>query len=325
MSNPATILSFAALFAGLGLAAEPTLGAAASAVAGVFIGSLLWWAILSGGVAAMRHRVGGEARCWINRVAGRDADRLRNRTRDLAGALVSPRAESASCLPVWRDRRAMDEEITLMMMMRWKTLAAATLLSAGVVAAPLLLLVSALGQELKIGVSTEPSAMDPHYHNLGPNNQIAFTIFDTLILQDETQKLTPGLAESWKALNDTTWEFKLRKGVKFHDGSPFTAADVVFTMARPAKVPTSPSPFALFTRSFSEVKAIDDFTVQFHHQGAGAAAADRREPRRHHVVEGRQGRCRRRHDHRSAGQGREPDRHRSLQVRRVGARQPSWC
>jgi putative LysE/RhtB family amino acid efflux pump len=70
MSNPATILSFAALFAGLGLAADPTLGAASSAVAGVFIGSLLWWALLSGGIAALRHRVGAEMRRWINRIAG---------------------------------------------------------------------------------------------------------------------------------------------------------------------------------------------------------------------------------------------------------------
>lgn len=70
MSNPTTILSFAALFAGLGLATEPTLAAAASAVAGVFTGSLLWWAVLSGGVAALRQRIGQDARRWINRIAG---------------------------------------------------------------------------------------------------------------------------------------------------------------------------------------------------------------------------------------------------------------
>lgn len=70
MSNPATILSFAALFAGLGLAADPSFGAAASAVAGVFIGSLLWWALLSGGIAALRHRVSAGIRRWINRTAG---------------------------------------------------------------------------------------------------------------------------------------------------------------------------------------------------------------------------------------------------------------
>jgi putative LysE/RhtB family amino acid efflux pump len=70
MSNPTTILSFAALFAGLGLAGDPSLAAAISAVAGVFIGSLLWWALLSGGIAALRHRVGAEMRRWINRIAG---------------------------------------------------------------------------------------------------------------------------------------------------------------------------------------------------------------------------------------------------------------
>lgn len=70
ISNPATIFSFAALFAGLGLAADPTLAAAGSAVAGVFIGSLLWWAILSGGVASFRHRIGIGVRQWINRIAG---------------------------------------------------------------------------------------------------------------------------------------------------------------------------------------------------------------------------------------------------------------
>jgi putative LysE/RhtB family amino acid efflux pump len=70
IANPATVLSFAALFAGLGLAAEPGLAAAAAAVAGVFAGSLLWWAILSGAVAALRHRIGDESKRWINRIAG---------------------------------------------------------------------------------------------------------------------------------------------------------------------------------------------------------------------------------------------------------------
>ena len=140
----------------------------------------------------------------------------------------------------------------------------ASVMRAAVLAISLGLLPLAAGaQELKIGLSTEPSSLDPDYHNITPNNQIAYSIFNTLIQQDETQKLTPSLAESWRNLNDTTWEFKLRKGVKFHDGSPFTAADVVFSLARPAKVPNSPSPFTLFTRSVSEVKVIDDHTVQF--------------------------------------------------------------
>ncbi|MCW0233750.1 MAG: ABC transporter substrate-binding protein [Ferrovibrio sp.] len=143
-----------------------------------------------------------------------------------------------------------------MTMSGWKAAVAAAGLVFGFGAA-------AQAQELRIGLSTELNSLDPYYFNLTVNNQIAYSIFDTLIRQDETQKLTPGLAESWKTLDDTTWEFRLRKGVKFHDGSPFTAADVVFSLARPAKVPNSPSPFTLFTRTVSEVKVIDDHTVHF--------------------------------------------------------------
>lgn len=70
MSNPATILSFVALFAGLGLAAEASAAMATAAVVGVFAGSLLWWAILSGTVAALRPRIDERWKTWINRIAG---------------------------------------------------------------------------------------------------------------------------------------------------------------------------------------------------------------------------------------------------------------
>lgn len=119
----------------------------------------------------------------------------------------------------------------------------------------------AQAQELKIGLSAEPSALDPHYHNLTPNHQIAQHLFDTLTFQDENQKLVPGLAESWKPISETTWEFKLRKGVKFHDGSPFTAADVVFSLNRPPKVPNSPSSLSIYTRPITEIKVVDEFTL----------------------------------------------------------------
>ncbi len=78
--------------------------------------------------------------------------------------------------------------------------------------------------------------------------------------QDAKQSLEPGLAESWKAVNETTWEFKLRKGVKFFDGSPFTADDVIATLKRVPNVPRSPSSFASFIAGV-EFEKVDDHTI----------------------------------------------------------------
>ena len=137
-----------------------------------------------------------------------------------------------------------------------------------VFACALLLVTGARAQELKVGLSAEPSAMDPHYHNLAPNNSILSHVFERLIEPDEKQRLTPGLAESWKPISDTVWEFKLRKGVTWHDGTPFTADDVVFTFQRAPNVPNSPSSFAAAVKG-KTVKKIDDYTV---HISAGSVA-----------------------------------------------------
>jgi peptide/nickel transport system substrate-binding protein len=121
---------------------------------------------------------------------------------------------------------------------------------------------TAWSEELTIGLASEPTAIDPHFHNLGPNNAMSRHIFDRLILQNELQQLEPGLAVSWEPIDDLTWEFKLREGVKFHDGSDFTADDVVCTWDRAPDVPNSPSSFATYTKGKS-VEKIDDYTVHF--------------------------------------------------------------
>ncbi|MEM8744791.1 MAG: ABC transporter substrate-binding protein, partial [Pseudomonadota bacterium] len=118
----------------------------------------------------------------------------------------------------------------------------------------------ALAKDLKIGLASEPTSIDPHFHNLSPNNALARHIFDRLVHTDENQALVPGLAVSWKPINDTTWEFKLREGVKWHDGSPFTADDVVFTFTRAINVPNSPSGFGTYLKGKEAVK-VDDHTV----------------------------------------------------------------
>jgi peptide/nickel transport system substrate-binding protein len=116
-------------------------------------------------------------------------------------------------------------------------------------------------QELKIGLSAEPSAMDPHFHNLSPNHSLTKHIFDALTDQDENQRLKPGLAASWRTINDTTWEFKLQPGVKFSDGSDLTANDVIYTFCRAPRVENSPSSLALNVRAVAGMAAPDPLTV----------------------------------------------------------------
>jgi peptide/nickel transport system substrate-binding protein len=116
-------------------------------------------------------------------------------------------------------------------------------------------------QELKIGLPSEPSAMDPHFHNLTPNNSLLRHIFERLIDQDETQQLKPGLAVSWRSVDDRTWEFKLRGGVKFNDGSDFTANDVIYSFCRAPRVENSPSSFAIYSRAVTGMTAPDPLTL----------------------------------------------------------------
>lgn len=116
-------------------------------------------------------------------------------------------------------------------------------------------------EDLRIGLAAEPSAMDPHFHNLTPNNAILSHLFERLVETDPTGKLIPGLAVSWKVIDGNVWEFKLRPNVKWHDGSPFTADDVAFTFERAANVPNSPSSFASAIKG-KTLKKVDDLTVQ---------------------------------------------------------------
>lgn len=129
-------------------------------------------------------------------------------------------------------------------------------------ALPLWLLAGPAGaQELKIGLASEPTSIDPHFHNLGPNNALRRHIFEGLVAQDAEQKIKPELATSWRALDDTTWEFKLRPGVKFSNGTDFTARDVTYTLCRIPTVENSPSSFTIAIRGITAVETPDPLTV----------------------------------------------------------------
>jgi peptide/nickel transport system substrate-binding protein len=128
---------------------------------------------------------------------------------------------------------------------------------------------AAQAQTLTIGLPAGPQSMDPHYSNSGPHAEAAKHIFDTLVWSGNELQPEPRLAVSWKPLNDTTWEFKLRQGVKFHDGSDFTAEDVKFSIERIPNV-SGPTPTTAMIRRVKEVQIIDPYTVHIITNGPAA-------------------------------------------------------
>ena len=122
---------------------------------------------------------------------------------------------------------------------------------------------AASAADLTIGLNVTPTSMDPHFHYVSQNSSPLSHVLETLVAMEGDRSLSPALATSWKAIDDTTWEFNLRKGVKFHDGSDFTAADVVFSFKRVLVVPNSPSSFAIFVKSIDTTTVVDPYTIRF--------------------------------------------------------------
>ena len=116
---------------------------------------------------------------------------------------------------------------------------------------------AAMAADLVIGLRAGPDSIDPHWSTLGSQAEALRHVFDTLVDVDETLQLKPGLAVSWEPVDDTTWDFKLREGVKFHDGSDFTAEDAKFSIERIPAV-TGPMPMTLYTKYVESVEVVDD-------------------------------------------------------------------
>lgn len=110
----------------------------------------------------------------------------------------------------------------------------------------------------------DPSTLDPGDHQETPATNILNNIYETLVARDAQLQYIPRLAESWKQVDDLTWEFKLRKGVKWHDGSEFTADDVKFTIERYLDANRKPKVLvAASTLSFvASATAVDPLTIQ---------------------------------------------------------------
>jgi len=101
---------------------------------------------------------------------------------------------------------------------------------------------------------------DPMAQNELLTNSINGHVYEPLVMRGRKLEIIPGLATSWKQTGPTTWVFNLRKGVKWHDGSDFTADDVVFSWTR-MQGPTSQ--FRVYANNVGTAKKIDDHTVEF--------------------------------------------------------------
>lgn len=139
--------------------------------------------------------------------------------------------------------------------LRRTLLAAIPLLAAAGLAAPPLV----QAQQLRIAMKAAVDSSDPHL-TFTPNRNVQLHVFETLLTQDERLMARSGLAESWRAVDPLTWEFRLRQGVAFHDGSPLTAADVAFSIRR-AQAAQGPRTYASAVRNITAIEVLDARTL----------------------------------------------------------------
>ena len=131
-----------------------------------------------------------------------------------------------------------------------KTLVAA-MLAAGCLAAG--------AQTVRIGNAGDALSMDPHSFNETVQLSVVSNIYEPLAGRNKDLSLAPVLATKWEQTSPTVWRFTLRQGVKFHDGTPFTADDVVFSFNR---TQLEGSNIQTYTNAVKETRKMDDYSVE---------------------------------------------------------------
>jgi peptide/nickel transport system substrate-binding protein len=119
---------------------------------------------------------------------------------------------------------------------------------------------AAAAADLRVGTRNIP-VLDPHFMLQDSNIAYNQHIYGALIDFDQHGHMLPDLATSWTSDGNRTWRFKLREGVTFHDGTPFTADDVVFSFKRVPNVPNNPAPYSGQLLGVEDVRKVDDHTV----------------------------------------------------------------
>jgi peptide/nickel transport system substrate-binding protein len=114
-------------------------------------------------------------------------------------------------------------------------------------------------QTIRIANQGDALSMDPHSLNESLQLSTTSNVYEPLVGRNKDLSLAPALATAWKQTSPTVWRFELRKGVQFHDGTPFTADDVLFSFAR---TQVEGSDMKSYTNDFKEVRKINDHTVE---------------------------------------------------------------
>ena len=114
--------------------------------------------------------------------------------------------------------------------------------------------------ELRVAIPWTPENLDPTMNLSSIRAAVGASLFDSLVGRDRDNRIVPELAESWRLLNDTTWQFKLRRGVLFHDGEPCNAEAVRFTLERVLS-PEQKSPNRANIAEVARIDVVDELTV----------------------------------------------------------------
>ena len=118
------------------------------------------------------------------------------------------------------------------------------------------------GNALTMAIAGGITSIDPHFFAASPNHTAAFHLFDRLVNRTANAGIEPCLALSWQPVSDTVWEFRLRPGVTWHDGQPFTAEDAVFTYSRARNVPNSPGGFGSYLSAIKTAEAVEPLLLR---------------------------------------------------------------
>jgi peptide/nickel transport system substrate-binding protein len=119
----------------------------------------------------------------------------------------------------------------------------------------------------RLAIQTETSSIDPHFALVGANQVVAGLIFESLLAADDAMRPVAGLADTWRLVGDTIWEFHIRPGAVFHDGSKITAEDIKFSLERMPRVPGSPAPYVRLAGLTDHLEIVSPEIIRLHTKG----------------------------------------------------------